>query len=222
MAEVQSVPLFTPKALTSFFDRKDDDYERIPLLAIGCFCLLTNKFQNWRGYDWGQVADLGKLGGTLSNLTDYWELVDFSKGAKKALSAAWPITERIISTVRQLYIDDKAIEAKEPIHVEKIAKEVFLFSCKAISNAVNFIERLQETKAFDCFCIHQFKLIGTALGSLYFSNALYSGLQNELDLSEKITKNDSQEIQEMKIEFRTLKEEAKETYLTQLAWENSL
>lgn len=191
MTTVQNVPLFTWKSVTSFFSNSHDDYERIPLLAIGCVSLLANKFEKAAGFDWSHVVDLGKIGSRLSNLTDYWEVVDVLKGAKNALTPAW-----------QIYSNQKTDAEGKPLELDKLVKKVVLFTCKTFSNAVNFLQMFDNSSAIKGLNIHKWKLIGTAAGALYFIDNLNTKLQDKKE-PEGISK---------------LREEAKETYRTQHEW----
>lgn len=193
MAEVQSVPLFSMKAVTSFVSKADDDFERMPLLTIGCFALLASQFEKWRGCDWSDVVDLGGLGVKLSSLTDYWELVDFLKGARKALAPFLPI-----------YMNKESGDETSKLSASDLAKQTALFACKAISNGANFILMFDQCGALQGARVQEIKLVGTGCGSLAFSNILYACLTTDATDPERVETLNS--------------EEAKEIYRAQHTW----
>lgn len=193
--KVTPVPLFTYQACENFFkNRKNDDYERIPLLAFGCIFLLASKLESFSGFEWGKVADFGKLGGTISSLTDYWEIVDFLKGAGKATAALWPV-------FTQLDLTSEAGRAK----ALDATKETALFACKAFSNLVNFIEMMTEVGALKGLNIHKWKFYGSGLGALAFGKLLYDDLSTE--------NKDPEDMKEVKTA-------AQDMYRTQHEWKS--
>lgn len=167
------VPLFRYQSFENFFKRKSDDFERIPLLALGCLCLVADKIQNLGGFSWGHVADFGKIGNKVSSLADYWELGDFLNGGYTVFTAAWTI-----------YTTADLSSEKGKSEVLATTKKAALYAGKAFSSLVNFIEMLVEVSALKGLNIHRWKLIGSALGAVYFGRALYedfckSGLDPE-------------------------------------------
>ncbi|CCB90013.1 hypothetical protein [Simkania negevensis] len=191
--KVTPVPLFTYQACENFFkNRKDDDFERIPLLALGCIFLLASKLESFSGFEWGSVVDFGKLGGKMSNLTDYWEIVDTVKSAGKATAALWPVFSKLDLTTNEGRL--QAFEA---------AKDISLFAAKTISNFVNFVEMMVDIGGLKGLNIHKWKFFGSGLGALAYGKLLYTNLSTELKDPE---------------DLKDVKKAAQDMYKAQHAW----
>lgn len=204
MTAVQHVPLLSKEAVTHFFSKEKDDCVREPLLAIGWLCLFTHQIQSFCGYRWNHVVNLGLLGSSISELTDYWDFVDFAQSGRRACLELRKISRHIL------------FGTETSDQLKRAAKNALLFSFKAISNGVNFIGLLQQTRALSSFYVHEMKLVGSALGGLYYANLLYEGLQNRPELSLEIQQGDSPEVRSAKETYQSLKsEEAKNIYLAQ-------
>lgn len=167
MANVQAVPLFTWKALTSFVSKSDDDYERSPLLVLGSAALLASKVESMAGYDWGHVVQLENLGNKLCDLTDYWDLVELLNAVKKSLSS-----------LGQIHMNKEA------------AKDVVLFASKAFSCAVGLGEALHSAKVLSDFRLDHWKLRGSLIGSIYSVHKLYSSFNSRVDYSAVVDKDE--------------------------------
>lgn len=189
---IQPVSLFRYQAFENFFKRKSGDFERIPILAIGCFSLLANRIEQLSGFNWGHVVDLGKIGGTMSHLTDYWELHDFLNGGYK-------LCKSICIVYRQADLRSK--EAKN--ETLTTAKKVGGYALKTFAHFTNFIQMMILGSALKGLNINHWKLAGSILGGSYSIHKLH----------ESFTKRgkDPKDLNE-------LKNDAKDAYRAQYAW----
>jgi len=206
---VTNVPLFSFQAFKSFVNgtdkdnRKEGDYkniegdfERIPLLAIGWFCLIAARFEKWGGYDFGSVVNLGAIGSKVANLTDYWELVDWLKGGSTAAASLW-----------SLYADIDLTSEKGRQQGLEATKTTVLYAGKAFSNLINFVEMMFDVGALKGFNMHKWKMIGSAAGIPHHSLKLYTRLTAEA--------KDPEDISEVKKEAREI---YKKQYESRIFW----
>ena len=63
----------------------DGDYERLPLLILGCFGLLAGKLQK-ATHTWERTINFWEIGDNISSLCDYWDIVDFTQYCSRTLS----------------------------------------------------------------------------------------------------------------------------------------
>jgi len=201
VANVQSVPLFTFGAVRSFIVGTGGSKERIPLLFFGCSCLLANEFQQLGKCDWDHVVNLESIGGKLSSLTSYWEIVDFFQEARKSILAASPAVKYSWLT----WVNQDGAEKPELFKGLEVVQEVCLFASKAFSNLVNFIEIFHDVGALQGLDIHWWKLGGSIGGALYFTHKLYTDLEKGVEEPEGIetVRKEAQEILRAKQVWKT-------------------
>ena len=128
----------------------DGDYERLPLLILGCFCLLAAKWQK-ATHHWEHAINFYQLGDKMSSLCDYWDIVDFTQYCSRTLS---------------LIAGDA---------LQKAAQN----ACKAFSALVNIFETLVDFKVLKGMNIHKWKIAGSLVGGFGYAHTFYSDWTEE-------------------------------------------
>ncbi|MCB1067877.1 MAG: hypothetical protein KDK56_06795 [Simkania sp.] len=150
------------KIIAGNYKDLDGDYERLPLLILGCFCLLAGKFQ--KAVHLGErIINFWQLGDTISSLCDYWDIVELAQSSSRMVSCGWPLF-----TVLDLTSKDGQSDAFN------IAKKTAPYACKTFSSLVNLFETLVDFGTLKGMNIHKWKIAGSLAGGIGFSHTLYT------------------------------------------------
>ncbi|WP_420421924.1 hypothetical protein [Simkania sp.] len=140
----------------------DGDYEYLPLLVLGCFCLLAAKFQ--KATHLGErIVNFLQLGDTISSLCDYWDIVELAQNSSRMVSYGWPLF-----TTLDLTSGGNRTEAFE------VAQKTAPYVCKTFSSIVNIFETLVEFGALKGMNIYKWKFFGSLAGGMGFAHKLYT------------------------------------------------
>ena len=145
----------TDKAKRDAGNYKDieGDYERLPLLILGCCFLLAGKLQKV-SRRWEHLVDFWQVGDKVASLCDYWEIVDLAQNGSRTLS--WI--------------------------VGGVTEKSILYGCKTFSNLVNLFETLVDFKILKGMNIHKWKVAGSLVGGIGYTHKFYEDWTEDTSL----------------------------------------
>lgn len=164
--KIYSAPFFTLEACKGLIIGNDSlrkkegrygelqgDYQRTAFLILNCFSLVMDQVQKWGQYQWGQVVNFSKLSDTISQVSDYWELVDFLQASSRLFFLIRPVVVKLDITVLCKKTD-----------LWKLVSEVSVLACKSLASSVALLSRMDDIGFLKGVDVYKWELIGCVAG----------------------------------------------------------